>query len=82
MLPWRLVPALVQRVAAARERRQSNGVSATTFFHDPAGRPRKDADAFRDAFLSCDLLDRKRGFQTRYYVGLDPEDLCGCRRRN
>jgi hypothetical protein len=76
VLPWRLVPALVQRVAAARERRQSNGVAATTFFHDAAGRPWKDANAFRDAFNELrDLLARKHpSFETRYYVGLDPED--------
>ena len=38
----------VVRAKGARERRQANGVAATTFFHDPAGRPWKDADAFRD----------------------------------
>jgi hypothetical protein len=51
-------------------------VSATTFFHDPAGRPWKDADAFRDASMSCVAFSQRRtqAFETRYYVGLDPED--------
>jgi hypothetical protein len=76
VLPWRMVPALVQRVAAARERRQAKGVAATTFFHDLAGRPWKDADAFRDAFneLRDRLAKKHESFQTRYYVGLDPQD--------
>jgi hypothetical protein len=76
VLPWQLVPALVQPVAAARGRRQANGVTATTFFHDPAGRPWKDADAFRDAFneLRDRLAKKNANFETRYYVGLDPKD--------
>jgi hypothetical protein len=40
----------VLRVAAARDRRQADRLAATTFFHDAAGRPWKDADALRDAF--------------------------------
>ena len=66
--------ALVQRVVAARERCQANGVTATTFFHDPAGRPWKDADGFRDAFneLRDRLTKKHASFETRYYVGVDP----------
>jgi hypothetical protein len=76
VLPWRLLPALMQRVAAAREGRQGNGVAAATFFHDPAGRSWKDADAFRDAFneLRDRLAKKHPSFETRYYVGFDPED--------
>ena len=64
VLSWRLVPALVQRVAA------------TTFFHELAGRPWKNADTFRDAFNELrDCLTKKNAsFETRYYVGLDPKD--------
>lgn len=71
-----MVPALVQRVNAARARRQSDDVAATTFFYDSAGRSWKDADAFRDAFNGLrDRLTKDRPhFSTRYYVGLDPTD--------
>jgi hypothetical protein len=76
VLPWRMVPALVQRVNAAQARRQSDDVTATPFFHDSAGRSWKDADAFRDAFNGLrDRLTKDRPhFSTRYYVGLDPTD--------
>ncbi|WP_395713754.1 hypothetical protein [Reyranella sp.] len=76
VLPWRTVPALVLRVEAARARRRDDGVTARTFFHDGAGRPWKDADAFRDAFneLRDQLTKQHPHFETRYYVGADPED--------
>lgn len=76
VLPWRMVPALVDRVGAALERRTAATVQATTFFHDGTGRPWKDADAFRDAFngIRDELAKSRRSFGTRYYVGLDPDD--------
>lgn len=76
VLPWRMVPALLQRVEAAAERRRKDAITARTFFHDGAGRPWKDADAFRDAFnvLRAQLAKAHPNFPTRYYVGLDPAD--------
>jgi hypothetical protein len=70
------VPALVQRISAAFERRKKAGVESTTFFHDDKGLPWKDADAFRDAFngLRKVLAKKHPTFATRYYVGLDPDD--------
>jgi hypothetical protein len=70
------VPALVLRVEAARARRRDDGVTARTFFHDGAGRPWKDADAFRDVFNELrDRLNKQHPYcETRYYVGADPED--------
>ena len=76
VLPWRTVPPLVTRVEAARARWRDEGVTARTFFHDGAGRPWKDADAFRDVFneMSASLAKEHPHFETRYYVGADPED--------
>lgn len=76
VLPWRMVPALLQRVEAAHERRRRNAITATTFFHDAAGRPWKNADAFRDAFnaLRNSLTKDHPHFATRYYVGVDSTD--------
>ena len=72
MLPWSIVPELVQRVAAAKARRADAAVSARTFFHDRHGRPWKDAQAFRRAFnkLRAKLVLKYGSFATRYYVGL------------
>ena len=72
MLPWSLVSELVQRVAAAEERRKTSAVSARTFFHDHDGRPWASAQAFRRAFNSLrEKLEQEHGcFATRYYVGL------------
>jgi integrase len=76
VLPWRIVPVLVDRVSAALKRRATASIESTTFFHDSSGRPWKDADAFRDAFNALrDVLAKDRpSFPTRYYVGLDPAD--------
>jgi hypothetical protein len=72
VLPWSIVPELVQRVAAAKARRADAAVSARTFFHDRHGRPWKDAQAFRRAFnkLRAKLVLKYGSFATRYYVGL------------
>jgi integrase len=72
VLPWSLVPDLVRRVAAAKERRKASAVSARTFFHDRDGRPWASARAFRHAFNKLrDKLEQEYGsFVTRYYVGL------------
>lgn len=72
MLPWSLVPDLVRRVAAAKERRKASAVSARTFFHDRDGRPWASARSFRHAFNKLrDELEQEYGsFVTRYYVGL------------
>jgi integrase len=74
VLPWKMVPALVQRVTAAKVRRLADAVSATTFFHDRHGRPWASAGAFRKAFneLRDELAKDHPSFPTRYYVGLDP----------
>lgn len=72
VLPWRLVPALVQRVAAARERRQGKGVAATTFFTIRPGGPGKTLTPSATPSMSCATFSPN--FETRYYVGLDPED--------
>jgi len=76
VLPWRMVPALVNRIGAAGERRKARAVASTTFFHDSDGRPFKDADAFRDTFndLRDELVKTHPAFPTRYYAGLDPAD--------
>ena len=76
VLPWSLIPALAGRVAAAKARRTSQGVSATTFFHDSHGRPWSSASAFRKAFnaLREELIKQHPYFPTRYYVGIDPVD--------
>lgn len=76
VLPWRMVPALAQRIDAASERRKARAVASTTFFHDSDGRPWKDADGFRDAFngLRNELVKTHPAFPTRYYAGLDPAD--------
>ena len=73
VLPWRMVPALVQRIDAAAERRSTSGVSSTTFFHNSDGTPWRDADAFRDAFngLRLELAKEHPAFETRYYAGHD-----------
>jgi integrase len=73
VLPWNMVPPLVQRVAAAQARRAKDAVSATTFFHDRDGLPWKSAGAFRRAFneLRDGLAKQHPHFSTRYYVGLD-----------
>ena len=34
-------------------RRQDDGITARTFFHDGAGLPWKDADAFRECSMNC-----------------------------
>ena len=47
-------------------------MAATRFFHDPARRPWKDADAFNH--LRDPLAKKHPSSETRYYVGLDPED--------
>jgi hypothetical protein len=60
VLPWRLVPALAQRMAA------------TTFFRDSAGRPWKNGDAFNE--LRDRLSKKHPSFATRYYAGIDPEN--------
>jgi hypothetical protein len=72
VLPWSLVPELVQRVAAAKARRADAAVSARTFFHDRHGRPWKDAQTFRRAFnkIRAKLVLKYGSFATRYYVGL------------
>jgi hypothetical protein len=72
VLPWSLVPELVQRVAAAKARRAVAAVSARTFFHDRHGRPWKDAQTFRRAFnkIRAKLVLKYGSFATRYYVGL------------
>ena len=72
VLPWSLVPALVERVAAAKARRTADAVTATTFFHDAQGRPWRNAEAFRDRFneLRAKLVTEHPSFATRYYVGL------------
>jgi hypothetical protein len=72
VLPWSLVPELVERVGAAKERRRSSAVSARTFFHDRDGRPWANAQAFRRAFNKLrEKLEQQYGsFATRYYVGL------------
>ena len=72
VLPWSLVPELVQRVAAAKARRADAAVSARTFFHDRHGRPWKDAETFRRAFnkIRANLVQKYGSFATRYYVGL------------
>ena len=76
VLPWRTVPVLRERVAAAIERRETNAVASTTFFHDGTGRPWKSAEAFRDAFngIRNALAKERPSFPTRYYVGIDPDD--------
>lgn len=72
VLPWSMIPPLVARVAAAKARRTADAVTATTFFHDPAGRPWSNAQAFRKAFnkLRTKLVEQHPSFPTRYYVGL------------
>lgn len=74
VLPWSIVPALVERVAAAKARRPADAVTSARFFHDRNGLPWKDADAFRDAFngLRARLAEKHPSFATRYYVGLVP----------
>jgi len=76
VLPWSLIPPLAGRVAAAKARRTSQGVSATTFFHDSHGLPWSSASAFRKAFnaLREELMKQHPYFPTRYYVGIDPVD--------
>lgn len=76
VLPWSMVPALVDRVTEAKRRRDSQAVAATTFFHDAHGRPWKSAAAFRQQFNRLrDELERQHPtFPTRYYVGLVPGD--------
>jgi integrase len=77
VLPWRTVPALVQRVAAAMDRRSRASVESRTFFHDQDGRPWKGEAAFRKAFnqLRDELAKERPAFPTRYYVGLDADPL-------
>lgn len=72
VLPWDLVPELVARVSAAKERRKAAGVTAWTFFHNADGLPWIDANQFRRAFnkLRDKLLEEYGSFETRYYVGL------------
>jgi hypothetical protein len=76
VIPWKLAPPLVLRVAAARERRTADAVTASTFFHDRHGRPWGKPGRFRDAFNKLrDALEKKHPhFATRYYVSVDPED--------
>lgn len=74
VLPWDLVPELVQRVQAARARRTPDAVRATTFFHDRDGLPWGKPARFREAFnrLREKLAAQHASFPTRYYVGLIP----------
>jgi hypothetical protein len=39
VLPWSLVPELVERVRAAKARRTADAVTSSTFFHDKDGKP-------------------------------------------
>jgi integrase len=77
VLPWRMVPALVERIDEARRRRQggqrpADAAVSLRFFHDKQGLPWKDADAFRDAFnaLRDKLAVKHPTWPTRYYAGL------------
>lgn len=72
VLPWDLVPELVARVSAAKERRKAAGVTAWTFFHNADGLPWIDAEQFRRAFnkLRDKLQEEYGAFETRYFVGL------------
>ena len=74
VIPWKLVPPLVERVSEARRRREAASVTASTFFHDRHGRPWGKPARFRDAFnaLRDELAKEHPHFDTRYYVGLDP----------
>jgi hypothetical protein len=77
VLPWSSIPALVQRIGAAKARRTADAVTATTFFHDGQGRPWRDADTFRDAFnvIRTKLAATYASFPTRHYVGLLADPL-------
>jgi integrase len=72
VLPWSVVPALVERVKAAKSRRTATAVTSSTFFHDKDGKPWVSARAFRSAFNKVreELEKRHPIFATRYYVGL------------
>lgn len=72
VLPWDLVPELVARVGAAKERRRASSVTARTFFYNEGGLPWIDARQFRRAFnkLREQLVMEYGAFETRYYVGL------------
>lgn len=79
VLPWDLVPELVARVSAAKERRKAAGVTSRTFFHSSEGMPWIDARQFRRVFNKIrEKLEKQYGtFATRYYVGLVNDDpLC------
>jgi hypothetical protein len=76
VLPWSMVPELVDRVNAAKARREASTITATTFFHDRNGLPWKDDKAFRRAFnrLREKLRLQYGNFSTTYYVGLIEHD--------
>jgi hypothetical protein len=77
VLPWNIIPALVERVEAAKKRRTTDAVTATTFYHDSQGRPWKDAETFRKSFnaIRAKLAAAHPSFPTRHYVGLLPDPL-------
>lgn len=74
VLPWGVVPAIVQRVEAAKVRRRQAVVQSPFFFTDRDGKPWVNERSFWEAFNRLrDVLAAERPhFRTNYFVDRVP----------
>lgn len=75
-IPWSLVPALRERIEAAKDRLRQSPIRGTTFFVDDLGHRPWSPNRFHAAFdgLRRELGKRHESFVTRYAVKHYPAD--------
>lgn len=69
-IPWSVIPALRQRIEAAKLRQQGSPLRTTTFFIDDVGQRPWNSNRFFAAFnrLRAELAKRHESFPTKYAV--------------